>query len=122
MVAARVMGNDATVGICASQGNFELNVFAPVIIYSYIQSLELLSDVCVSFAENCVDGIVINREKMADNLERSLMNVTVLSPYIGYEKAAEVAKKAYADGCTLREACLALGYLTEKEFEEYYKP
>ncbi len=121
MVAARVMGNDTVVGLCASQGNFELNVFMPVCIDAYLESLRLLSDVCDSFEKHCVRGIRPNREKMKENLHRSLMTVTALTPHIGYENAARVVHKAYNEGTTLREATLALGYLSAEDFDRYFK-
>ena len=122
MVAVQVMGNDTAVGIAASQGNFELNVFMPVLICNFLQSARLLSDAMVSFRERCVSGIRANREKMHDNLRNSLMLVTALNPHIGYENAARVAKKAYAEGITLKEACVALGYLTAERFDEVFHP
>ncbi|WP_298580476.1 class II fumarate hydratase [uncultured Olegusella sp.] len=122
MVAVQVMGNDATIGIAASQGNFELNVFMPVIAYNYLQSLRLLADVMNSFEQRCVAGIKPNIDKMADNLSRSLMLVTALSPEIGYEHAAQVAKKAYSEGTSLREACTELGFLTTERFDEIFHP
>jgi len=122
MVATQVMANDTAIGISASQGNFQLNVFMPVCIYNYLQSVRILSDVCISFTENCVKGIKANREKMRSNLNNSLMLVTALSPYIGYENCAKVVHKAHKEALTLKEACLSLGYLTEKEFDEYFHP
>ena len=122
MIATQVMGNDATIGICASQGNFELNVFMPVIIYNFLQSTRLLIDGINSFNKNCVQGIKINKKKMHDNLHNSLMLVTALTPYIGYEKGAEIAKLAHREGLSLREASLKLGYLTGEEFDRYFKP
>ena len=122
MVAAQVMGNDTTVGIAASQGNFELNVFMPVCAYNFLQSARLLSESMDSFRERCVSGIRANRRKMAENVERSLMLVTALSPKIGYEKAAKTAQKAHREGTGLKEACVALGYLTEAEFDECFHP
>lgn len=122
MVAVQVMGNDVTVGIAASQGNFELNVFMPVLIYNYLQSLRLLSDVCLSFEANCVRGIRANREKMRDNLNRSLMLATALSPIVGYENAARIVKKAHAENLTLREAALSMGLFTEEEFDRCFHP
>jgi len=116
------MANDAGIGICASQGNLELNVYMPVMIYEYLQSVRLLADGLDSFRENCVCGIVANKEKMEENLHRSLMLVTGLSPYIGYENAAKTAKKAYADNISLKEACVALGFLTEEKFDEVFHP
>jgi len=122
MVAVQVMANDAGIGICASQGNFELNVYMPVMIYEYLQSVRLLADGLDSFRKNCVCGIVANKEKMEGNLHRSLMNVTGLSPYIGYENAAKTAKTAYEENITLKEACLKLGFLTEEKFDEVFHP
>ncbi len=122
MVAAQVMGNDATIGFAASQGNFELNVFMPVIAYDYLQSARLIADVTRSFDERCVAGIRADRDKMHDNLHRSLMLVTCLNPIIGYEKSAKVAHKAYAEGTSLREACVSLGFLSEEAFDEVFKP
>lgn len=122
MVAVQVMGNDAAIGFAASQGNFELNVFMPVIIYNFLQSARLLSEAIRSFNKNCAVGITANRKKMHDNLHRSLMLVTALNPYIGYENAAKTAKKAYAENISLREACVALGFLTEAEFDEVFHP
>jgi fumarate hydratase class II len=122
MVAARVFGNDTTVGLAASQGNFELNVFMPVLAYSFLQSARLLSEVMDSFDKNCVCGIRANRQKMARNLSDSLMLVTALNPYIGYENAAKTAKLAHAEGITLREACIRLGFLTPERFDEVFHP
>lgn len=122
MVAVQVMGNDVAIGVAASQGNFQLNVFMPVIIYNFLQSAELLSDAIVSFNDNCAIGIEPVEEKIAENLQRSLMLVTALNPHIGYEKAAEISKKAYKDGITLKEAALELKILTEEEFDKYVRP
>ena len=122
MVAVQVMGNDTAVGIAASQGNFELNVFMPVLIYNFLQSGRLLADAMVSFHDHCVSGIRANREKMHDNLHHSLMLVTALNPYIGYENAAKTAKKAYAENISLKEACVSLGFLTEEQFDEVFHP
>ena len=122
MVAVQVMGNDVAVGMAASQGNFELNVFMPVCAYNFLQSARLLAESMDSFRERCVSGIRAKREKMAENVERSLMLVTALSPRIGYENAARTAKKAFAEGKSLREACVELGFLTEKEFDESFHP
>ncbi len=122
MVAAQVMGNDVTVGICASQGNFQLNVYMPVLIYNFLQSIRLLSDAMRSFRLNCVIGIEPNREKMKENLNNSLMLVTALNPYIGYENAAKVAKLAYNEGLTLKEACVRLSFLTAEKFDEVFHP
>ena len=122
MVAVQVMGNDAAVGIAASQGNFELNVFMPVCIYNFLQSARLLSEAMVSFNNNCVTGIRANREKMEHNLHNSLMLVTALNPYIGYENAAKTAKKAYKENISLKEACVSLGFLTADRFDEVFHP
>ena len=122
MVAVQVMGNDAAVGFAASQGNFELNVFMPVIAYNFLQSANLLADAIVSFEKNCVRGIRANKEKMHDNLYNSLMLVTALNPYIGYENAAKTAKKAYKENISLKEACVALGFLTAEKFDEVFRP
>ena len=122
MVAVQVMANDAGIGICASQGNLELNVFMPVMIYEYLQSVRLLADGLDSFREKCVCGIVANKEKMEENLHRSLMLVTGISPYIGYENAAKTAKTAYEENISLKEACVKLGFLTEEKFDEVFHP
>ena len=120
MVAVQVMANDVAVGMAASQGNFELNVFMPVLIYNYLQSVRLLADAVNSFRANCAEGIVANRDKMRENLTRSLMTVTALSPHIGYENAAKVAKLAHEKGLTLRDAVLSLGFMTAEEFDKAY--
>ena len=122
MVAVQVMANDVAVGLSASQGNFELNVFMPVCIHNFLQSVRLLADVMVSFRVHCLSGLKANRDRMAENLHRSLMLVTALNPYIGYENAARVAKLAYRENITLREACLRLGYLTGDRFDEVFHP
>ena len=122
MVSVQVMGNDAAIGFAASQGNFELNVFMPVIAYNFLQSSRLLGEAIKSFNDNCVSGITANREKMRDNLYNSLMLVTSLNPYIGYENAAKTAKKAYSENISLREACVSLGFLTGEEFDKVFKP
>ena len=122
MVAVQVMGNDAAVGIAASQGNFELNVFMPVCIYNFLQSARLLADAMISFNNNCVTGIRANREKMEHNLHNSLMLVTALNPYIGYENAAKTAKKAFKENISLKEACVSLGFLTAERFDEVFHP
>ena len=122
MVAVQVMGNDAAIGFAASQGNFELNVFLPVIAYNFLQSVRLLSESILSFNRNCVAGIEPDREKMRSNLERSLMNVTALNPLIGYENAAKTAEVAYEKNISLREACIDLGFLTAEEFDEVFHP
>ena len=122
MVAVQVMGNDAAIGFAASQGNFELNVFMPVIAYNFLQSVRLLSDVIVSFNDNCAVGIKANREKMKHNLHNSLMLVTALNPYIGYDNAAKTSKKAYKENISLKEACVQLGFLTAEKFDEVFHP
>ncbi len=122
MIAAQVMGNDATIGFAASQGNFQLNVFLPVTAYNFLQSARLLTDGILSFNERCVSGIKANREKMHENLYRSLMLVTSLNPYIGYDNAAKVAKKAYRENLSLKESCVALGFLTAEEFDQIFHP
>src|SRR5699024_4161846 len=119
MVAAQVMGNDATIGFAASQGNFELNVFKPVIAYNFLQSCQLLADSMLSFDARCVQGIEPNHEKIEAYLKDSLMLVTALNPHIGYENAAKIAKKAFADDTTLKEAAVELGLLTADEFDQY---
>ena len=122
MVCVQVMGNDVAVGMAASQGNFELNVFMPVCIYNFLQSARLLAEAIVSFNKNCAVGIRANKEKMHHNLHNSLMLVTALNPYIGYENAAKTAKKAFKDNISLKEACVALGFLTEEKFDEVFHP
>ena len=122
MVAVQVMGNDAAVGFAASQGNFELNVFMPVLIYNFLQSARLLAEAMESFNRNCAVGIRANREKMAHNLHNSLMLVTALNPYIGYENAAKTAKLAYKENISLKEACVKLGFLTAQQFDEVFHP
>ena len=122
MVAVQVMSNDTAVGFSASQGNFELNVFMPVCIYNFLQSVRLLSDSLVSFNNNCAAGIRANREKMDENLHRSLMLVTCLNPHIGYENAAKTAKKAYKENISLKEACVQLGFMTPEQFDQVFKP
>ena len=122
MVAVQVMANDVAVGMAASQGNFQLNVFMPVCAYNFLQSVRLLADAIRSFNANCVSGIVANREKMAHNLHNSLMLVTALNPYIGYDNAAKTAKKAYKENISLKEACVALGFLTAEKFDEVFHP
>lgn len=122
MVAVQVIANDTAVGMAASQGNFELNVFMPVCIYNFLQSVRLLTDSLNSFNDRCVSGIRANREKMDENLHRSLMLVTCLNPYIGYENAAKTAKKAYKENISLKEACVKLGFLTADKFDEIFHP
>ena len=122
MVAVQVMGNDTTISVAASQGNFELNVFMPVIIYDFLQSVRLMSDSIISFTENCVSGIKADREKMSSNLHNSLMLVTAIAPYIGYDNAAKVAKKAFEDNSNLKTACIKLGFMSKEEFDKVFKP
>lgn len=122
MIAAQIMGNDATIGFAASQGNFELNVFKPVIIYNFLQSVQLLSDGMNSFHDKCAVGIEPNKETIQENLSNSLMLVTALNPHIGYENAAKIAKLAHKEGLTLKEAALKLELLTEEQFNEMVKP
>ena len=122
MIAVQVMANDVAVGMAASQGNFELNVFMPVCIYNFLQSVRLLADGIASFNKNCAAGIKANREKMAHNLHNSLMLVTALNPYIGYDNAAKTAKKAYRENISLKEACVELGFLTPEKFDEVFHP
>ena len=122
MVAVQVMGNDVAVSMAASQGNFELNVFMPVCIYNFLQSVRLLAEAIVSFNDNCAVGIRAKEDKMHDNLYNSLMLVTALNPYIGYENAAKTAKKAFKENISLKEACVALGFLTAERFDEVFKP
>jgi fumarate hydratase class II len=122
MVAVQVMGNDVAVSMAASQGNFELNVFMPVCIYNFLQSARLLAESIVSFNDRCACGVRANREKMEHNLHNSLMLVTALNPYIGYENAAKTAKKAYKENISLKEACVSLGFLTAERFDEVFHP
>lgn len=121
MVCVQVIGNDTAIGVAGSQGNFELNVFKPVIIHNFLHSVRLLSDACRSFTEHCVVGIEPNREKIAHYVHSSLMLVTALSPHIGYDKAAKVAHKAHVENKTLREACIDLGFLKGEEFDRYVR-
>lgn len=122
MVSVQVMANDVAVGMAASQGNFELNVFMPVCIHNFMQSVRLLTDSIHSFSIHCAIGIKADREKMKENVNRSLMLVTCLNPYIGYENGARTAKKAYEEDISLKEACLSLRYLTEESFDEIVRP
>lgn len=121
MVCVQVMANDVAVGMAASQGNYQLNVYMPVLIYNFLQSVRLLTDAMASFNEHCAVGIRPNLQKIEDNLNKSLMTVTALNPYIGYENAAKVAKTAYAEGITLKEAAVQLGLLTSAEYDRYVK-
>lgn len=122
MVAVQVMANDVAVGLASSQGNFELNVFMPVCIYNFLQSVRLLADGIASFNSNCMVGMKANREKMRHNLHNSLMLVTALNPYIGYDNAAKTVKKAFAENISLKEACVALGFLSPEKFDEVFHP
>jgi len=122
MLACQVMGNDVVIGIAASQGHLQLNVYKPVIIHNLLQSIKLLADGCRNFQEHCVAGLVPDAQQIGEHLERGLMLVTALNPHIGYDKAAEIAKKAYAEGLTLRESALSLGYLSEAEFDQWVRP
>ncbi len=122
MVAVQVMGNDVAVGMAASQGNFELNVFMPVCAYNFLQSARLLAESIISFNKNCAVGIKANKDKMHHNLHNSLMLVTALNPYIGYENAAKTAKKAFNENISLKEACVQLGFLTAEKFDEVFHP
>ena len=122
MVSTRVMGNDVTIGIAASQGNYELNVYAPVLIDSFLESAKLLAQSMDSFREHLVVGIEPAHDVIKANMEQSLMLVTALSPHIGYENAAAIAKKAHEEGTTLREAAIASGHVTEEEFDEWVVP
>jgi fumarate hydratase class II len=122
MLACQVLGNDVAIGFAASQGHLQLNVFKPVIIHNLLQSIRLLADGCRNFNRHCVAGLEPDARQMAAHLERGLMLVTALNPHIGYDKAAEIAKKAYAEGITLREAALALGHLSEEQFDAWVRP
>ncbi|HEX8500164.1 MAG TPA: class II fumarate hydratase [Pyrinomonadaceae bacterium] len=122
MVAVQVMGNDAAIGFAGSQGNFELNVFNPVMIHNLLHSIRLLKDACRGFVEFCVEGLELNRARIEENLRQSLMLVTALNPHIGYDNAAKIAKNAHKKGVTLRESAVELGLLTAEQFDEYVKP
>ena len=122
MACAQVLGNDVAINIGGAMGNFELNVFKPMIIHNFLQSVRLLADGVVSFNDNCAVGIEPNRERIEQMMGQSLMLVTALNPHIGYDKAAAIAKKAYKDGSTLKEAALALGYVTAKQFDDWVRP
>ena len=122
MVAVQVIANDTAIAFAASQGNFELNVFMPVLIYNFLQSVRLLSDGMRSFNDNCLTGLKANRDVMKHNLHNSLMLVTALNPYIGYENAAKTAKLAFSENISLREACVRLGFLTAEKFDEVFHP
>ncbi len=122
MVCAQVMGNDLTISIAGASGNFELNVFRPVIAYNIVQSIRLLNDACDSFRKNCIDGITPNEDRIKSNLYNSLMLVTALNPHIGYDKAAEVAKKAHNDNTSLKDAVVELGYMSKEDFDKLVDP
>jgi fumarate hydratase class II len=122
MICAQVFGNDVAITFGGASGNFELNVYKPLIAYNFLQSARLLADGMRSFEEHCVRGITPNRERIAELVDRSLMLVTALSPHIGYDKAAEIAKKAHHEGSTLKQAAIALAYVTSAEFELWVKP
>ena len=122
MVAVQVIGNDTAIALAGSQGNFELNVFKPVIIFNFLHSAELLTDACARFREFCVDGIQANRVRIAELVGRSLMLVTALAPHIGYDRAAAIAKKAHAEGLTLRDAALASGHVTAEQYDRWVRP
>lgn len=122
MIACQVLGNDVTLGIAASNGHLQLNVFKPVIIHTLLQSIRLLSDGCNSFREHCIEGMQPDAQRMRGHLNNSLMLVTALNPVIGYDKAADIAKKAYQEGTTLKQATLALGYLSDSEFDQAVRP
>ena len=122
MVAVQVFGNDATITFAGSQGNFELNVFKPVMIHNLLHSIRLLRDACHGFVEYCIVGIELNRAQIDNNLQRSLMLVTALNPHIGYDKAAQVAKNAHKKGISLRESAVQLGFLSGEDFDKYVKP
>ena len=122
MVCAQIMGNDTTINIAGASGNFELNVYKPVLIFNLLQSIELLADSCESFTTHCVNGIKPNKEAIENHLKNSLMLVTALNPHIGYDKAAKVAKKAHEENITLKEAAVSLGFLTEAQFDTLVRP
>jgi fumarate hydratase class II len=122
MVCAQIMGNHVTVTVAGSNGHFELNVFKPVMIYNLLQSAKLIGDACDSFRENCVEGIEADEARITQLMQQSLMLVTALNPHIGYDNAAKVAKKAYAENTTLKEAAIALELLTAEQFDEWVRP
>ncbi|MEQ8226355.1 MAG: class II fumarate hydratase, partial [Candidatus Eremiobacterota bacterium] len=122
MICAQVIGNDTVITVAGSQGNFELNVFKPVIIHNLLYSIRLLTDSCRTFTDYCIKGLAVNKEKIDDYLNNSLMLVTALSPVIGYDRAAQIALKAHNEGKTLKEACLELGFLSEEEFSSVVRP
>jgi fumarate hydratase class II len=122
MIATQVMGNDVAVGIAGASGHFELNVYKPVLIHNFLQSVRLLADGCASFEEHCARGIEVNGARVRELVERSLMLVTALAPHIGYDRAAEIAKKAHREGSTLKAAALALGYVSAADYERWVRP
>ena len=122
MVCAQVMGNHTTCSVAGSNGHFELNVFKPVLIYSLLQSAQLIGDACDSFRTNCVEGIEADEERIATLMRESLMLVTALNPHVGYDNAAKIAKKAYAENTTLKEAAIALDLLSDAQFDEWVRP
>ena len=122
MVCAQIMGNDTTINIAGASGNFELNVYKPVLIFNLLQSIELLADSCESFNTHCVNGIKPNKETIENHLKNSLMLVTALNPHIGYDKAAKIAQKAHEENMTLKEAAVSLGFLTEAQFDTLVRP
>jgi fumarate hydratase class II len=122
MLCAQVMGNDVAISLGGASGNFELNVYKPLLIHNFLQSCRLLADGCDSFQRHCVEGIEANRQRIEENLRKSLMLVTALNPHIGYDKAAQIAKKAHKEGTTLKEAALALGHLTAEQFDTWVRP
>jgi fumarate hydratase class II len=122
MVCVQVFGNDAAVAFAGSQGHFQLNVFKPVMIHNVLESVQLIADACGAFNEHCAVGIAPNLPVIAQHLHASLMTVTVLNPYIGYDRAAEIAKKAHTEGTTLRTAALALGHVTAEQFDQWVRP
>ena len=122
MVCAQVLGHDAAIAMAGSQGNFELNVFKPLIAFDLLTSIALLADACRSFADHCVAGLAPNEERLRRTVEQSLMLVTALSPHIGYDAAARIAKKAHADGTSLRDAAIALGLVTAEQYDAWVRP
>jgi fumarate hydratase class II len=122
MISVQVFGNDAAITFAGSQGNFELNVFKPVMIHNLLHSIRLIHDACHGFVDYCIAGIQLNREQIEDYVKGSLMLVTALNPHIGYDKAAKIAKHAHQKGSSLREAAIELGFLTGDEFDRYVKP
>jgi fumarate hydratase class II len=122
MLCAQVLGNDVAVGVGGASGQFELNVYKPMLAHNFLQSVRLLADGCASFEEHCARGIRANEARIGELVERSLMLVTALAPHIGYDRAAEIAKKAHQDGSTLKAAALALGYVSAQDFERWVRP